>query len=58
MKSRKGIYKRVGWEEIDIPAECPWCGSRDLVKYDIEFAKCQKCGHKTDIYEAMKQAER
>jgi ribosomal protein L37AE/L43A len=35
---------------------CPNCGSAAVVRIDEELVRCQACGWRTDVYEAMKAA--
>jgi hypothetical protein len=39
------------------PLRCPQCSSLDVKRTDEEMVRCESCGYRTDLYEAMKQAE-
>lgn len=57
MKVMKPIHRIVGYKEEDVLVKCPWCGSDDMKQVDEEMVECNACHHKTDMFEAMKQAE-
>lgn len=46
------------WRKRNVAGKCPWCGSTNMEWADEEYLVCLDCCHKTDYYEAKKQAEK
>jgi len=62
VKLYKPIFKTrfEGYEEVEANTRCLWCGSSNLKQGDgvsesFDTVKCLDCGHKTDLYEVLKE---
>jgi hypothetical protein len=59
VKTHRGVsaWMDIAWFKlIDPEMKCPNCGCKDVHRIDEEFARCEKCSTRTDLYEAQKAA--